>query len=159
MLFIARVEARLGKEGDVAEPVLAVRIATVEKGRQVDDQLGVALRDQLQPLAVAIIPGVVTRGARLPDEVAAELLLQSRRNRDQRRDPVRLLALGRGGARLVAFDEAGLAPALLSLGGNRCGKNGEQKQRNSAAQNRMRAERRNYERFHDSILNIFSIRI
>ena len=62
-------------------------------------------RDEFKALAVAVVPDGIGLRVVLVDQVGAQLLLQPRGDRHERRHPVRLLVLGRRHARLVALDE------------------------------------------------------
>src|ERR1700733_112353 len=114
VLLVPRKDAALGVEREIAEAVL-LAIGAVEEGRDVDKDLNAPLGNELQSLAIAVIPHCKPGWVVLVDEVGAQLLLQPRRHRDQRGNPVRLLVLRRRHARLIALDE-GLRGARRRLG-------------------------------------------
>ena len=68
------------------------------------------LRNQFQTLAVSVIPDAESLGVVLVNEVGAYFLFETRRLRNQRRYPVRLLGLRCAHPRLVALDEAAVLP-------------------------------------------------
>ena len=73
-------------------------------GRQIDEQLGVRSRNQLQTFAVVVDPGLGQSWGGLAHEVGAEFLFEARRHRGQGRDPVRLFGLRTAGTRLPGGD-------------------------------------------------------
>src|SRR6202042_3507139 len=64
-----------------------------------EDDLGVLKRDQLEALRGAEVVESLAMRLRLPELVVSILFFQARRNSDQRRHPVRLLALDTRDAR------------------------------------------------------------
>jgi hypothetical protein len=93
MLFIAGEEALLHVEGDVTEAI-GCAVVAIEKRRQVDEDFRMSFGNEFETLAIVVVPDFLGLGVIAVDEVGAELLLQTRRDGDERGDPVGLLALG-----------------------------------------------------------------
>src|ERR1700733_291871 len=74
VLLVPRKDAVLGIEREIAEAVLFA-IGSVEEGRDVDKNLNAPLGNELQPLAVAVIPHGKSGWVVLVEEVGAQLLL------------------------------------------------------------------------------------
>ncbi len=149
MLLVAGEEAQLAEEGHVAEAVIGVGRKVIEEGRCIEEQLDAAEGDELKSFAVVVDPGVITVVRDIAHEVGAKLLLEAGRDGDERGNPVGLLVLGGGDARLIAADETGRC-GLLGVEGE-CRR---QKQECGKEQDRRRATKHGEVSGHDGYVVI-----
>jgi hypothetical protein len=93
MFFVFRKEAVLDQERNIAESVADGCIIVDKIGRNVEDDLALLKRNQLQSLAPALVVRTHPFGIRLPELIVAIFLFQTRRGWRERCHPMRLLVL------------------------------------------------------------------
>ena len=140
MLLIGGEKAVLEKKILVGETARPARVVAGLVSGDAKNHLHVLARDKLEALAAAVTVQHMARRAGLPKLVVAHLLLQPRRDRDDRRGPVRLLGLD-----LRDLLEPGHHDAVIGMG---CRAGGLLRSRAGGERGRRQNGQRRYAKVH-----------